>query len=79
MDRIIKGGLICFGLGMVLGAVVVSKNKKLADGIDDATDNLANKFEDAKEMIEDKIQDFKEYSQNKNQVKKQKNTANNKK
>ena len=76
MNDVIKGGLICFGIGMIVGAIVVSKNKKLATGIDDATDTLTQKFDDAKQMVQDKIQEIKQDNQ---QINKSKSSSKNKK
>ena len=50
MKNIITSGLIGIGIGMLIGGVIVSKNKKLAAQIDKSTDKLA---EGAKEFAKD--------------------------
>lgn len=62
MKDCIKCGIICLLSGMVAGAIVVAKNKKLASVINDGTNKVAQTFTDAKEEIEDKIQEMKESS-----------------
>ena len=55
MKDYLKCGIICLGLGMVIGGIVVAKNKKLAKGIDDGTDKIVESANDIKENIEQKI------------------------
>lgn len=50
MKNIITSGLVGIGIGMLIGGIIVSKNKRLATQIDKGTDKLA---EGAKEFAKD--------------------------
>ena len=67
MKDALTGGIIGLAAGMVIGGIVVSKNKKLATKIDKGTDKIAETFEDMKEEAEEKIKKEKQ----KNKTKKQ--------
>ena len=58
-------GIICLGLGMVIGGIVVAKNKKLAKGIDDGTDKIVETAEDIKDNMQQKIKKAKQKNKKK--------------
>ena len=60
MKDCIKCGIICLAAGMIAGAIVVAKNKKLASVINDGTNKMAQTFADVKEDVEDKIEEIKD-------------------
>lgn len=55
----VKSGIIGLGLGMVLGGILVAKNKKLATKIDQCTDTASDKLMELKDQAEKKINDAK--------------------
>lgn len=67
MKEVITSGIIGLAVGMVVGGIVVAKNKKLASKIDEGTDKIAESFEDMKEETKTKIKNAKQ----KNKTKKQ--------
>lgn len=56
MENLCKGMIFGFMAGMVVGAVVVAKNKKLAVKIKDGTEMAETKIEEAKDMIKEKFE-----------------------
>ena len=60
MKDCIKCGITCLVVGMVVGGIVVAKNKKLASVINDGTDKVAKTFAEVKDDVEDKIQEVKQ-------------------
>lgn len=65
MKDYFKCGIICLGLGMIIGGIVVAKNKKLAKGIDDGTDKIVETAEDIKDNLQEKISKAKQKSKKK--------------
>ncbi len=57
MDNGFKCGIICLGLGMIIGGIVVAKNKKLANQIDEGTDKIGETANDIKQNIQQKIKE----------------------
>jgi len=58
MGDYIKCGIVFLGIGMVIGGIVVAKNKKMASDIDKGTDKIAEKFEELKEDAKDKLKEM---------------------
>jgi len=69
MKDALTGGIIGLATGMVIGGIIVAKNKKLATKIDKGTDKIAESFEEMKEETETKIKNAKQKNKksNKNQ------------
>ena len=59
MKDCVKCGIICLLSGMIAGAIVVAKNKKLASVINDSANKVAKTFTDVKEEVEEKIEEIK--------------------
>ena len=59
MKDCIKCGIICLMAGMVGGAIIVARNKKLASVINDGTNKVAQTFTEVKSDVEDKIEEMK--------------------
>lgn len=59
MKDCIKCGIACLAIGMVVGGIVVAKNKKLASVINDGTDKVAKTFTEVKDDVEEKIEEVK--------------------
>lgn len=59
MENFCKG--VAFGLvtGMVAGAIIVAKNKKLASKIKQGLGIAEEKMQEAKEFIEEKVEEIK--------------------
>lgn len=66
MESCFKGFFAGITLGMVVGGIVVAKNKRLASHIRDFICDANEKIDQAKEMVEDKIE---EMDQNKVELK----------
>ncbi len=64
MGDFCKGALFGMAVGVCVGAVVVAKNKKLANKIKSCMQSTETKLMDAKDMIEEKIQEAEENSEN---------------
>ena len=72
MKECVKCGMWCLGIGMLVGGIVVAKNKKLAANINGLCYQAEQKIEDVKQdvqqaakMAEQKFEDLKENMQNK--------------
>lgn len=63
MNNCIKCGITCLAIGMMVGAIVVAKNKKLASVINDSTNKVTQTFTEVKEDMQDKIEEMKESAQ----------------
>lgn len=59
MENFCKGVTIGLVTGMIIGGVVVAKNKKLANKIKECVAATEEKIEEAKEFIEEKIEENK--------------------
>lgn len=57
MEDFIKGTLIGLTAGMVVGGIIVAKNKKLAGKICQGMSKAEDKIQEAKETIEEKMKD----------------------
>ena len=83
MKDCIKCGIICLGVGMIVGGIVVAKNKKLANGINQTTSSIAQKFAEMKDDAEEKVEELKEMIEEKveesSKMAGNKNKSNNKK
>lgn len=60
MKDCIRCGMICLAVGMVIGGIVVAKNKKLAYKIDQSTTKASDALSELKEDMEQKIEDLKQ-------------------
>ena len=60
MENLCRGIVIGLTTGMIIGAVAVAKDKKLANKIKGYISGASEKFEEAKEMLEEKIQEVNE-------------------
>lgn len=60
MKDCIRCGMICLAVGMVIGGIVVAKNKKLAAQIDQSTTKASDALSELKEDMEQKIEDLKQ-------------------
>ena len=69
MKDVITSGIIGIGIGMVIGGIIVAKNKKLAGKIDKGTDKITNAFEEIKTDAKEKIEHAKQKNQNKKKEK----------
>ncbi|MBQ8468730.1 MAG: hypothetical protein IJ542_03125 [Clostridia bacterium] len=67
MEDFLKCGIVCLGIGMVIGGIIVAKNKKMATQIDEGTDKIAEKFEEVKDSAKEKFEEMKQ--KNKKQTK----------
>ena len=63
MNNCIKCGITCLAIGMMVGAIVVAKNKKLASVINDSTNKVTQTFTEVKEDMQDKIEEMKDTAQ----------------
>ena len=70
MNNCIKCGITCLAIGMMVGAIVVAKNKKLASVINDSTNKVTQTFTEVKEDMQDKIEEMKETVQTTSNTKK---------
>ena len=61
---------VAYGMvaGVCVGAIIVAKNKKLANQIKSKMQTAETKLMDAKEMIEEKIQEAQEQSESSSQI-----------
>ena len=59
MKDCIKCGMVCLAVGMVIGGIVVAKNKKLAAQIDQSTTKASDALNELKEDMEQKIEELK--------------------
>lgn len=57
MEDFLKGALIGLTAGMIVGGIVVAKNKKLAGKICQGMKQAETKVQEVKETIEEKMQD----------------------
>lgn len=64
MKDCIKCGLTCLVVGMMAGALIVAKNKKVAKVINDGTKKIAETFTSVKEDVEEKVEEMKSSIQN---------------
>lgn len=67
MKDCIKCGICCLGIGMLVGGIVVAKNRKLAANINGLCNQAEQKFNEVKddvqnavEKAQDKIEEMKE-------------------
>ena len=60
MENFCKGLGLGFAAGLILGGVMVAKNKKLQNKIKACMSGASEKFEEAKTMLEDKIDDVQQ-------------------
>ena len=60
MENLCRGMIIGLSAGLVIGGVVVAKNKKLQNKIKSMMSGASEKFEEAKEMLEEKIQEVQQ-------------------
>lgn len=68
MKDFITGGLWGLAVGMVVGGIVVAKNKKLANTIDESTDRAEQKMQEIKDDLMQKVEEAKQsIDQNKKQ------------
>lgn len=70
MNNCIKCGITCLAIGMMVGAIVVAKNKKLASVINDSTNKVTQTFTGVKEDMQDKIEEMKDTAQTTSNTKK---------
>ena len=65
-------GCLVFGFaaGLVVGGIVVAKNKQLAQKIDSGTDKAGEKLEELKDKAQEQMKKAKNKSKQKNQTKK---------
>ena len=70
MNNCIKCGITCLAIGMMVGAIVVAKNKKLASVINDSTNKVTQTFTEVKEDMQDKIEEMKDTVQTTSNTKK---------
>ena len=56
MENLCKGAILGFAMGLVVGGIVVAKNKKLATKIKDGTKIAETKIEEAKDMLKEKME-----------------------
>lgn len=56
MENLCKGAILGFAMGLVVGGIVVAKNKKLATKIKDGTKIAETKIEEAKDMFKEKME-----------------------
>lgn len=70
MNNCIKCGITCLAIGMMVGAIVVAKNKKLASVINDSTNKVTQTFTEVKEDMQDKIEEMKDTAQTTSNTKK---------
>ena len=57
MEDFIKGSLIGIAAGMIIGGVIVAKNKKIAGKIRDGIKKAEEKMQEVKEDLQEKMQD----------------------
>lgn len=62
MGNCIKSAIVGMGIGIVVGGIIVSKNKKLASKIDQGTDKASDKLMELKDQAEQKMQEVKQKS-----------------
>lgn len=60
MENCIKSTIVGIGIGMVIGGIIVAKNKKLANKIDQGTDKASDKLMELKDQAEQKMQEVKQ-------------------
>ncbi len=65
MENLCKGLFYGMAIGLVVGGVVVAKNKKLAGQIKQKVSMAEEKLDEAKEMLQEKIQESGSNNQNK--------------
>ncbi len=75
MKDCIKCGICCLGIGMVVGGIVVAKNKKLASKINEYSSKAEQKFYEVKDDVEDKIDQTKQKIEEMQEDKQQKEQA----
>lgn len=63
MSDCIKCGLTGLAMGMVAGAIIVAKNKKIAKAINDGSNKVMQAFSDVKEDVQEKIEEMQEQSE----------------
>ena len=68
MEDFLKGLVWGAGIGMIVAASVVAKNKKLAAKIRNGMDMAEEKIIEAKEVIEEKLEEDKEKYCDKNGI-----------
>lgn len=52
MKECIKCGMLCLGIGMLVGGIVVAKNRKLAANINGLCNQAEQKFEEVKQDVQ---------------------------
>lgn len=57
MENLCKGAIFGLAVGMVIGGVLVAKNKKLAGKVKEGVDMAEQKMEKAKDMVKEKIEE----------------------
>ena len=57
MGEYVKGMFLGLGVGMAVGMIIVSKNKKLAGKISEGVDCAEEKLEKAKQAIGEKLEE----------------------
>ena len=67
MGDYLKGMTLGVGVGIVIGMIIVAKNKKLAGKISEGVDTASKKIQEAKEMIGEKIEECQQRNENKGQ------------
>lgn len=60
MENLCKGVVLGMVVGVCVGGILVAKNKKLANKINQTVSTASDKFQEAKEMIEEKMQEKQE-------------------
>ena len=66
MKQFLIGSLIGMASGLVVGGIVVARNKKLSHKINEGLDCAEEKIKDAKAAIEKKLKNCKNNDDNKN-------------
>ena len=59
MENFCKGVTLGLVSGMIIGGIIVAKNKKLANKIKEGLNTAEEKMQEAKEFIEEKIEENK--------------------
>lgn len=57
MEDFIKGSLMGIAAGMIIGGIVVAKNKKLASKIRDGLNKAEDKIQEVKEDLQEKMEE----------------------
>ncbi len=72
MKDCIKCGITCLAVGMLAGAVIVAKNKKVAKAINDGTDKISQTFSQVKEDVQEKVEEMQDSMQEQSSTKNKK-------